>query len=149
VLLQQVERWVIFTATACRAAARFGYFSRIDALWAASRVRVSQVVNVGSNLTYGIRTLYAKTFERFDKWLLGDLTALTGPDTDESKPKEAVARPTTDVERAQAEEAAAILESLGTLASPAAPQQPSEQPVSKAINSKKRKVAEKKDTGKV
>ena len=49
---------------------------------AACRVFGAQVVNGGSNLTYGIRTLYAKTFERFDKWLSGDLTALTVPDID-------------------------------------------------------------------
>ena len=105
------------------------------------------MVNGGSNLTYGIRTLYAKTFERFDKWLSGDLTALTVPDIDEAKPPEAVVGPVTDVERAQAEEAAAILESLGTMA--AAAPQPAAQPVSKAINSKKRKASEKKDAGKV
>lgn len=103
------------------------------------------MVNGGSNLTYGIRTLYAKTFERFDKWLIGDKTALTEPDMDDTKPKDAVVGPVTDVERAQAEEAAAILESLGALAAP----QPPAQPVSKAINSKKRKASEKKDAGKV
>ena len=105
------------------------------------------MVNGGSNLTYGIRTLYAKTFERFDKWLIGDMTALTSPDIDDSKPPDAVVGPVPDVERAQAEEAAAILESLGTMA--AAAPQPAPQPVSKAINSKKRKASERKDAAKV
>lgn len=107
-----------------------------------------QVVNGGSNLTYGIRTLYAKTFERFDKWLSGDVSALSGPDAEESKPKEPVLQPAPDVEQAQAEEAAAILESLITMTAPAV-QQPPAQPVSKAINSKKRKTSEKRDAGKV
>jgi hypothetical protein len=100
-----------------------------------------QVVNGGSNLTYGIRTLYARHFESFDKWLAGDVSALYKSETEAPKSQIAVGNPD-----AEAEEAAAILESLG--GQPLAPR-PEAQLEPKPAASKKRKASEKKDASKV
>jgi hypothetical protein len=67
-----------------------------------------QVVNGGSNLSYGIRTLYAKQFEKFDKWLTGDIGFLTKFEMPDVKDAGLDSEFDADVE-----EAAAILESLG------------------------------------
>lgn len=94
----------------------------------------TQVVNGGSNLTYGIRTLYARHFERFDKWLAGDTSIIEKPVQDEVKPS--IAAPGID---ADVEEAAAILELLG-----GNPPRPEPKPEPKPDAVKKRKAPERK-----
>lgn len=66
-------------------------------------------MNGGSNLTYGIRTLYARQFERFDKWLAGDKSVL------EKVPAPGDVKQSADAPGVDAdvEEAAAILGLLG------------------------------------
>lgn len=95
-----------------------------------------QVTNGGSNLSYGLRSLYIKHFSRFDEWLVNP----SAP----AKPVKAAEGPVEGKRKdAEAHEAAAILESLGT-----GPDAPSAgQPEPKA-DSKKRK-ADKADSHKV
>lgn len=91
-------------------------------------------MNGGSNLTYGIRTLYARHFERFDKWLTGDMSILEKPMPDEPKPAAVALGIDADVE-----EAAAILELLG-----GNPPRPEPKPEPKPDPVKKRKAPERK-----
>jgi hypothetical protein len=96
-----------------------------------------QVTNGGSNLSYGLRSLYSKHFSRFDEWLTRPTPAVSSEKA--STPVAAVKKPEPD--DVEAKEAAAILESLmGTGAEQAAARQ----------ETKKRKASvEKTENGKV
>lgn len=94
-----------------------------------------QVVNGGSNLTYGIRTLYARQFERFDRWLAGDKSVVDKPLAEEEVKQVAGALGID----ADVEEAAAILELLG-----GNPPRPEPKPDPKLEPTKKRKAPERK-----
>lgn len=69
-----------------------------------------QVTGGGSNLSYGIRSLYTKQFSRFDAWIANDCKPVNHVDKPAVK-SEAGVENGMEVD-AEAEEAAAILESL-------------------------------------